>query len=552
LTSETSKGNIMKARTSLTLLILGIAVTCAVFPVKGPAQAPHAAIARRLDEVRMAKLLQTIRQRALSVKAEDLAKLPSEAKLLSPFLTKVGPTPAKPSIKPHALPVEKGKSAAKDHRLVAPSTKEQKTAANKASSTEPPKGTQPDTKPTPFNPYPQGPEPRVPPTPAGYYPSVSVLAPGRLDWTYVVSQQSLDPEPTRQTAGYLSSRQTYELYVPSQYSPRRPNAMIIHVTAGTQSDAWLHWQYVCRTNGVILAGVHNAGNAVPMPLRARIVLDVLDDIRRRFNIDPDRTYISGSSGGGNAASRIAFALPELFGGLIAICGTWNLRPEPMLRQRVSERLSVAVVTGTGDFNGPELANEFFPVLRAHNARARLWVYPMGHAYPNPAQMDQIFRWAEAGLLLRRMDAKLFPASRLIGPASPDQWSTAMLFEAAERVDLPGGLASALFALQEIVDRWKGLPAAELAAALLKEFDAYSPVPWKEIYRNELLRFRYLQARMFDNTLNMRLPANYPVARSNLIGIAVWLWTDILELAPADSPIAQEAKARLDLYHKQGA
>jgi hypothetical protein len=327
--------------------------------------------------------------------------------------------------------------------------------------------------------------------------------------------------------------------------------MIIHVTAGTASDGWLHWQTVCRNRGIILAGVHNAGNAVPMPLRVRIVLDVLDDVRRRFSIDPDRTYISGMSGGANAASHIAFALPELFGGLVAICGAWNLRVEPMLRQRVAERLSVAIVTGTADFNGPELSREFYPILRAHNARAALAVYSMGHAYPNSSQMDRIFQWVEGGLLLRRQCAAYFPASRLSRPATPEEWSTAVLLEAGARLQLDSEMGPGLFLLQGIIDRWQGLPAAKAAQMLLDEFDKHSPVPWKDLYRTEILRFRYLQAQMFDPIVNGPLPANYPVPRINLIRIAVALWSEIRLLAPPDSVVAREASIRLEQLHRQG-
>jgi predicted esterase len=544
---STRKGKTMNAKRSLALLVLGIGSTVALLPDSGPAQIPNTALTgQRIDEARIKVLQQLIRQHALSLKPEDLSKLSPSGKPLVPFLPKPGQARGVSVVRPS----EKANTAAKGQHPALTSSKEHKASAatRKDGATD----SKPVSKETAhFDPYPHGPEPRIPTTPSGYHPSIQVLAPGRLDWTFVVSQQSLDPGPTRATAGYISTLQTYELYLPPSYSPRRPNAMIIHVTAGPRSDGWLHWQTVCRNRGVILAGVHNAGNAVPMPLRARIVLDVLDDVRRRFNIDPDRTYISGMSGGANAASRIAFALPELFGGLIPICGTWNLRVEPMLRQRVSERLSVALVTGTHDFNGPELIREFFPVLQAHNARAQLWVFPMGHAYPGSWQMDGIFQWVEAGLPLRRIAAGYFPASRLVGPASPDQWSTALLLEAGERLELPGELAPGLFQLQGIVERWKGLPAAAAAQKLLNEFDSYSPVPWKDIYRNELLCFRYLQARMFDNTLNSPPPSDYPVPRINLIRIAVALWSEILELAPAGSPIAQEAKARLDIFHKQG-
>src|SRR6266699_649079 len=51
----------------------------------------------------------------------------------------------------------------------------------------------------------------------------------------------------------------------------------------------------------------------PLGQRVRIVLDVLDQVRRDYRVDPDRTYLSGFSGGGRVACTIAFALPEYFG-----------------------------------------------------------------------------------------------------------------------------------------------------------------------------------------------------------------------------------------------
>jgi predicted esterase len=401
---------------------------------------------------------------------------------------------------------------------------------------------------------PSTPGPDRPPSvlPAGYHPNVFVSRPGRLDWTYVVSDSSLDRAPSAMTAGYVSTRQNYELYVPPDYNPLRPCPMIIHVATGPRSDSWAQWQNTARVHHLIVAGAHNAGNSVPTPLRARITLDVLDDVRRRFRIDPDRTYISGMSGGGKTAAEIAFALPELFGGLIAICGCWNLRAEPMMRQRVSERLSVAVLTGATDFNRPELEREFFPILLQHGARSLLQVYPgIGHSYPNAGQLDQVFRWTEQGLPARRLSGALFPASRLTTAATPSDWSTALVLEASQRLQLPGGTAPGLFLLQGVVNRWQGLPAANLAKSLLDEFDKSSPVPSKEIYRTEMLRFRYLQAHMFDGIVNGPLPPNYPVPRSNLVNIAIWLWTDIQNLSPKDGPVAREANNRLAQLHRLG-
>src|SRR5262249_23156160 len=147
----------MIGKRPLALLLLGLGLTCTVFPVKGPAQVPILPSGhRKLDEARMATLLQAMRQHALALKPEDIVKLSAVAKPLAPLLPKPGESSAKPSAKPMALPSEKGKSSAKAQRLAVASTKEHKEATTKASSPAPAKVAQPDSKEKPsFNPYPQ-------------------------------------------------------------------------------------------------------------------------------------------------------------------------------------------------------------------------------------------------------------------------------------------------------------------------------------------------------------------------------------------------------------
>jgi predicted esterase len=529
------------ARTRTLLLFVGIGFAGIFFPRWNPSQAttPNRAM---IDASRVAALREVMHRRGLSLKPEDLPKLTASGKSFLPAKFEDCVNRRRPPV--HA---SKGKPQNKDHAPTQQAGTE-KLAASPAKPKDKDPSPSKDTT-TAYNPYPQGPLPTSPAVPGGYHPLVRVTGPSRLDWTFVSSHWSLDPAPSLEMAGYRPTGQTYELYVPPPTTPRRPSPLILFITAGRQSDGWLHWQQVCRRRGVMLAGVHNAGNDVPMPIRVRIALDVLDDVRRRFVIDPDRTYISGMSGGGMAASHIAFALPELFGALIPICGTWSLRSEPMLRQRVTERLSVALVTGTGDFMRRETEVEYFPILQAHGARTRLWTFGMGHAYPKPWQLDQVFEWVEAGLLQRRLSSAVYPASRLIGPVSPDAWSTAALLEAGQRLEQPEGLEAGLFFLQGIAERWKGLPAADLANQFLDEFDTASPVPWKEIYRAERLRFAYVRAKAYDTNFYGPQPAYFQNMRGNMIQIELSLWNDVLQFAPADSPIAREAKDALARVHR---
>src|SRR4051794_22436510 len=157
--------------------------------------------------------------------------------------------------------------------------------------------------------------------PDGYQPKVTVSAPTRLDWTFAVATQSLADPPADWLKDYDSAKQQYELYVPPKRDPKTPLPVIIFVSPGNEPMGWKAFEPVCKDLGFVFAGPRDAGNDCPTKRRVRIVLDVLDDVRRNYPTDPDRTYVAGFSGGGRIACALAFALPEYFGGALPICAS---------------------------------------------------------------------------------------------------------------------------------------------------------------------------------------------------------------------------------------
>src|SRR5205807_1802312 len=121
----------------------------------------------------------------------------------------------------------------------------------------------------------------------------------------------------------------------------------------------------------------------------------LDDVRRNFPVDPDRTYLTGFSGGGRIACAVGFALPELVGGLMPLCAGGDLREESWLRHRAADRLSVALLTGTGDFNRGEVERLRGPYLSAVGVRTRVWTQPgLGHGVPNEKTVLEALTWLD--------------------------------------------------------------------------------------------------------------------------------------------------------------
>src|ERR1051325_1296924 len=229
----------------------------------------------------------------------------------------------------------------------------------------------------------------------------------RLDWEFAA--RGFGPAAAKLPAGYDSTKQKYQLFVPKSHKKDKPAGLVLFISPSDQPAGFKSWQAACEKEGILFASPFAAGNSVAAGQRTRIILDVLDDVRRQHAIDPDLTYITGFSGGGRMACAIGFALPEYFGGVIPLCGTNPISATTYLRHRAEERLSVAFVTGEKDFNRKENEEYMYPWLQEVGIRSKLWVVPnMGHAIPPASVVAEVHAWLAEDLKRRHDDAKARP------------------------------------------------------------------------------------------------------------------------------------------------
>ncbi len=382
--------------------------------------------------------------------------------------------------------------------------------------------------------------------PRGYQAEVKVSAPTRLDWTFALANQSLAEPPADWIKGYQSTEQRYELFVPPNLNTKKSAPLVLFISPSDKPSGWAQWQKVCQQSGVIFASPFEAGNNCPIPRRVRIVLDVLDDVRRRQKIDSDRTYLAGFSGGARIACSVAFALPEYFGGIAAVCGAEKLREESWLRQRVIDRLSVALITGETDFNRSELERLREPMLTGVGVRTQVVTVPkLGHGIPDDRQLAKVFAWLEEGLPERQKLARQWPATRLDEDASPTRAAAAdaLLAEARQRLMQPKSLYSGLMQLQGLRVRWGDVPAAKAALEILTEYDSRADRPWEADDLAEQKRFLLAQARSLDRYATGPLPSQYSKQRGDMARGALELWRQVLGSEPTPA-VEKEGQARL--------
>lgn len=381
----------------------------------------------------------------------------------------------------------------------------------------------------------------------GYHKRVAVSAPTRLDFVFPLANQSPKSPPENWLGGdYDSTKQACELFVPADYTAKKKWPVILFVSPGDRAMGWRSLQELCTKRGVIFAGPHAAGNRCPIRRRVRIVLDVLDDVRRNYRVDADRTYIAGFSGGGRVACSIGFALPELFGGVIPICAAGDLRSESWLRQRVMDRLSVAHVTGSGDFNRGEVERFRGPMLKEVGVRSRVWTFPgMGHAVPAKKAWFPVWKWLEEDLPRRRRLAKRYPASRLAGDAAPsrEEQAKSLLAEAKQRLKSEKTLYSGLRQLVGVRIRWNDTGAAKQATNILQQYEARKDRPWEKDDVAEQRMFLIARARAVDAYASGPLPRQYAAMRPRLLQAAVELWKAVAKDGQ-DAAAVKQAKERI--------
>jgi hypothetical protein len=128
----------------------------------------------------------------------------------------------------------------------------------------------------------------------------------------------LDPDKSKSV--YELSKESFEAFVPPAYDPGTPFGLFVWVGV---VDMPAEWQRVFVRNKLICIAPNN--------LRARkdfgwhsLPLDAVHNMKKLYNIDEKRIYISGFSAGGSFACALLRCFPDVFsGGLFLMGGAFH-------------------------------------------------------------------------------------------------------------------------------------------------------------------------------------------------------------------------------------
>jgi serine protease Do len=182
-------------------------------------------------------------------------------------------------------------------------------------------------------------------------------------------------------------------YVPESYRNDLPHGLIVwlHAPGGFDQDKLVElWKPLCEAHGFILLAPQSADKAGWKPTEVRFVRKMVDDVRRRYTIDPTRLVAHGHQGGGALAYVLGFTSPDEVKAMAVVDaplprGVNPPETEPTRRQALYTTLATK--------------SEFAPAVEAGIERLREARYPLTvksvgeqGRYLTAEELTELVRW----------------------------------------------------------------------------------------------------------------------------------------------------------------
>ena len=146
----------------------------------------------------------------------------------------------------------------------------------------------------------------------------------------------------------------FSVYLPKQ-QPAAGYGLLVFIPPWEDARLPLGWSSVLDRTGLIFATAERSGNSESIPgRRIPLALTAAYALMRRYQVDPNRTFISGFSGGSRVAFRLALAFPDIFAGVVLKSGSdpvgnsYDPLPSPDLMSLLQTRTRFVFVTGEHD------------------------------------------------------------------------------------------------------------------------------------------------------------------------------------------------------------
>lgn len=192
--------------------------------------------------------------------------------------------------------------------------------------------------------------------------------------------------------------QSYALYLPSSYSPRRHWPLVVSSDPGAHGTIPLDLQKDSAERlGYILVSSNNSSNG-PWQPRLEATQAVIRDVQARFSIDLQRIYFAGFSGGARFSSQLALLCKCSAGVLLSGAGfAQELPPAP------NTVFLVFSTVGTFDFNYKEMIPLQDALAKAGYPHG-LRIFEGPHRWPPSDIMEEALTWFRIQAMKKQLES----------------------------------------------------------------------------------------------------------------------------------------------------
>ena len=209
------------------------------------------------------------------------------------------------------------------------------------------------------------------------------------------------------------TREKFQLIVPKTYAHAEPWGLFIWISAGDAPTIPADWEPVLAARKLLFVGAFKSGNPRSIFDRVRLAVDANIGMRRKFNVDGRRVYVSGFSGGARVASMIGVGYGDMFSGAIPFMGVnfytelpagegkkFNVSylPDDEVLELAKKKCRYVLVTGEKDFNrmNTRSAHEHGFKKEGFANVLYLEVPALGHALPGAKTLEQGIEFLDVG------------------------------------------------------------------------------------------------------------------------------------------------------------
>ena len=247
--------------------------------------------------------------------------------------------------------------------------------------------------------------------------------------------------------------QTYALYLPSTYSPERKWSLILAFHPAARGRMMVEkFQAAAEEYGYIVAASNNSRNG-PYAVSQAAAQAMIMDVGQRFNVDPQRVYLAGMSGGARVATGIALGNKNIAGVIASSAGYPDSQP------RASVSFAIFSTAGTEDFNYMEMRLLDRKLTSPHF----LAVFQGGHTLPPDDVAVDALEWLEVQAMQSGRRTR------------DDALAKRILERRRGRLAAADGPAETVYLLTALVSDFKGLGDVSAEAARLDQMSRQAEV-----------------------------------------------------------------------------